>query len=144
MAFHDSHVEQFSDDLREHVDDLVRLAGGGLDDVAVAVELTDRPTSARVPTTIRFTIGGEDQVITYDGAWKYLSTVVHVTLARILRERATGRRLAWLWSDQGVWLCGLPDGAVEQLNTALGSAADEGWEWVDEQEPVAAGEMYPP
>jgi hypothetical protein len=75
-------------------------------------------------------------VLAYDGAGKYLSTVVHVALARILRERRTGRRLAWLWRA-------LPAGGVGKLNTALGPAAGEGWEWVDEQEPVAAGETYP-
>jgi hypothetical protein len=42
-----------------------------------------------------------------------------------------------------VWLSGLPDGSVDRLNTALGAAAAEGWQWVDEQEPVAAGQMYP-
>jgi hypothetical protein len=82
-------------------------------------------------------------VLAYDGAGKYLSTVVHVALARILRERRTGRRLAWLWSDQGVWLTALSAGGVEKLNTALGPAAGEGWTWVDEQEPVAAGRDVP-
>lgn len=139
LAFHDSHGEQFADVLREQIDDLVRLAGGGLDGVTVTVELTERAGTARVPTRIRL----GDEVLAYDGASKYLSSVVHVALARTLRERRTGRRLAWLWSDQGVWLSGLPDGTVERLNAVLGPAAGEGWEWVDEQEPVAAGEMYP-
>ena len=139
LAFHDSHTEQFADVLREQIDDLVRLADGGLDGVTATVELTERADTARVPTRIRL----GDEVLAYDGAIKYLSTVVHVALARTLHERRTGRRLAWLWSDQGVWLAGLPDGTVERLNAALGPAAGEGWEWVDEQEPTAAGEMYP-
>lgn len=143
LAFHDSHTEQFADTPVEQVDDLVRLAGGGLAGVTVAVELTDRDRPPGVPIRVRLTVDGVEQVLTYLGAPKYLSTVVHVALARILRERATGLRLAWLWNDQGVWLSGLPDGAVEQLNAALGPAAGEGWEWVDEQEPTAAGEMHP-
>ena len=143
LAFHDSHVEQFADVLQDQVDDLVRLSGGALADVAVAVELGGRAGSARVPTRIRLTVDGAGTVLAYDGAGKYLSTVVHVALAGILSARATGRRLAWLWNDQGVWLTALPDGAVDELNTALGPAAGEGWEWVDEQEPTAAGEMYP-
>jgi len=141
LAFHDSHVEQFADVLRDQVDDLVRLSGGALADVAAAVELGERAGSARVPTRIRLTVDGAGTVLAYDGAGKYLSTVVHVALAGILRARATDRRLAWLWSDQGVWLTALPDGAVDELNTAL--HAGESWEWVDEQEPTAAGEMYP-
>jgi hypothetical protein len=55
-------------------------------------------------------------VLAYDGAVKYLSTELHVALARI----------------------------VERLNAALGAAAGAGWEWVDEQAPTAAGEMFPP
>ena len=144
LAFHVSHGEQLAEHLRAQVDDVVRLAGGGLADVAVAVELTERAGPARVPTRIRLTTDAEVQVLTYDGAGKYLSTVVHVALARILLARRTGRRLAWLWDDQGVWLSGLTDGTVERLNAALGPAAGDGWEWVDEQEPTAAGEMYPP
>lgn len=89
-----------------------------------------------MPTRIR--IG--EQVIDYAGDVKYLSTVLHVALAAVLRERGTGRRLAWLWSDQGVWLTGVADGEVERLDAALGPAADEGWEWVDEQAPTAAGD----
>ena len=143
LAFHVSHGEQLAEVLREQVVDLVRLAGGGLDGVTATVDLTDRAGSGRVATVVRLVVDGAEQVLAYDGAAKYLSTEVHVALARLLRERETDRRLAWLWSDQGVWLSGLPDGSVDGLNTALGAAAAEGWQWVDEQEPVAAGQMYP-
>lgn len=139
LAFHVSHGEQFADTLREQIADIVRLAGGALDDVSAVVELSGE-AALRVPTRIRLAIGSEEQVLAYDGAAKHLSTVVHVALARVLRARRTGRRLAWLWSDQGVWLSGLPDDPVEELNAALGPAAGEGWEWVDEQAPVAAGD----
>jgi hypothetical protein len=140
LAFQESHVEQFADVLQEQIDELVRLAGGGLADLSTTVQLTDTGTP-RVPTRIRLRVGAGEQVLTYTGADKYLSTVVHEALARILRERGTGRRLAWLWNDQGVWLTGLPDGALDDLNAALG--AGDGWRWVDEEEPVAAGELYP-
>ena len=112
--------------------------------MAATLDLTDRAGSGRVRTVVRLVVDGAEQVFAYDGAAKYLSTEVHVALARIMRERVSGLRLAWLWSDQGVWLSGLPDGSVDGLNTALGAAAGEGWQWVDEQEPVAAGEMYEP
>lgn len=42
-----------------------------------------------------------------------------------------------------MWLSGLADGDVERLNTVLGTGAGEGWEWIDEQAPAAAGEMHP-
>jgi hypothetical protein len=137
LAFHDSHVEQDPDLLREQAADLVRLAAGGLDGVPVTIEVDTAGGAPVVPTRIR--VG--ERVVDYAGDVKYLSTVLHVALAAELRRRATGRRLAWLWSDQGVWLTGLADGEVERLNAALGAAADEGWEWVDEQPPVAAGEL---
>jgi hypothetical protein len=141
LAFHSSHSEQSADVLRAQVDDIVRLAGGGLDGVTAAIEVIERAGTGRVPTVIRL---GDDRVLAYDGAAKYLSTELHVALARILRERRRSLRLACLWSDQGVWLSGLTEGTVERLNAALGPAAGSGWEWVDEQEPTAAGEMYPP
>jgi hypothetical protein len=142
LAFHDSHVEQGVDLLREQAADLVRLAGGGLADVPVAIEFapesSSRAMSTRgVPTRIR--VG--ERVLDYSGDVKYLSTVLHVELAAVLRRRRTGRRLAWLWSDQGVWLTGVRDDEVERLNTALGPAAEEGWEWVDQQPPMAAGDL---
>jgi hypothetical protein len=142
LAFHVSHGEQLAEVLREQVDDLVRLARGGLDGVVATVDLTDRAGTARVATVVRLAVDGAEQVLAYDGAAKYLSTELHVALARLRHGRATGLRLAWLWSDQGVWLSGLPDGSVDGLNTALGAPAGEGWAWVDQQEPVAAGEMY--
>jgi hypothetical protein len=123
--------------LREQAADLVRLAGGGLADVPVTIEIDPTGGTRAVPTRIR--VG--ERVLDYAGDVKYLSTVLHVELARVLRDRGTGRRLAWLWSDQGAWLAGVADGEVERLNTALGPAAEEGWEWVDEQPPTAAGDL---
>jgi hypothetical protein len=139
LAFHDSHVEQFADDLQAQADDVVRLAGGGLAGVSVAVEIGDPDRDGSVPTRLRLAVDGEERVLDYPGASKYLSTVLHVALAGIARDRRSERRLAWLWSDQGVWLAGLADGVVERLNAVLGEAAGEGWEWVDEQQPTAAG-----
>jgi hypothetical protein len=142
LAFHDSHVEQDMDVLREQAADLIRLAGGGLTGVPVTVEIDTTGSTQTMPThavPTRIRVG--ERVLDYAGDVKYLSTVLHVELATVLRERGTGRRLAWLWSDQGVWLTGVADGEVERLNTALGPAAEEGWEWVDEQPPMAAGEL---
>lgn len=140
VAFHDSHVEQLTDSLAHQVADLVRL--GGLDDVTVDVELDDRSPTAVVPTTLRITDGTGVRTATYAGAAKYLSTVVHVELARLLHRRSTGTRLAWTWNDQGVWLTALTGVTVDELNTALGPAAGDGFTWVDQEEPIAAGEMY--
>lgn len=142
LAFHDSHTEQLPEVLQDQVRDLVRLAGEGLAGVTAIVEIGD-PDGGRLPTTVRIAVGGQERVLAYAGAAKYLSTELHVELARILRDRRTGRRLAWLWSDQGVWLSGLAEGGVERLNLELAGPAVEGWAWVDEQSPHAAGELYP-
>jgi hypothetical protein len=139
LAFHASHVEQFADDLQAQADDVVRLAAGGLAGVSVAVEIGDPDADGSVPTRLRVAVDGEERVLDYPGAPKYLSTVLHVALAGVVRDRRSERRLAWLWSDQGVWFAGLADGVVERLNAVLGEAAGEGWEWVDEQQPTAAG-----
>ena len=142
LAFHDSHTEQPPEVLQDQIDDLVRLAGEGLADVTAVVEIGE-PDGGWLPTTVRIAVGGEERVLAYAGAAKYLSTELHVALARILRERGPGRRLAWLWSDQGVWLSGLAEGGAERLNAELGAPANEGWTWVDEQPPHAAGELFP-
>lgn len=141
LAFHASHTEQLPDVLQDQVHDLVRLAGDGLADVTAVVKVGSSETG-RVPTTLRLAVGGQDRVLAYAGAHKYLSTVLHAALAQVLRERRTGHRLAWLWSDQGVWLFGLADGTVESLNRELAGPPTEAWAWVDEQPPHAAGELY--
>ncbi len=143
LAFHHSHTEQSAEVVQGQAADVRRLAGGGLDDVTVAVTIRE-PVGPAYPTLLRVTVDGtERELLDYPGAAKHLSTVLHVVLARILRGRATGRRLAWLWSDQGVWLTGLADGGVDRLNAALGPAAGEGWEWVDELPSTAAGDPLP-
>lgn len=143
LAFHASHTEQGAEVLQDQVHDLVRLAGGGLAGVTAAVEIGHPERGCRVPTVVRLAVGAEERMLAYAGAAKYLSTVLHVTLAQVLHERGTGRRLAWLWSDQGVWLSGLADGGVERLNAVLPGPTDAGWAWVDEQPPHAAGEIHP-
>lgn len=137
LAFHGSHAEQDAASLRAQVDDVVRLCGSSAAEVSIGIELSDGGRAGDVATRLRLVVGGVEQVHDYLGAPKYLSTHLHVALARALR--ADGRpRLAWLWSDRGVWLSGLGPGMVERLNTELGAAAGEGWGWVDEAEPIGA------
>jgi hypothetical protein len=120
----------------------VRLAGGALAGVSVVTEIKDlRHGTDADPVPRRGRWNG--RTLEYAGAAKYLTTVLQVTLAGIARERSSGRRLTWLWSDQGVWLSALRDGDTQRLNAVLGPAVGEGWEWVDQQPPKAAGEMYP-
>ncbi|SDH58878.1 hypothetical protein [Pseudonocardia oroxyli] len=65
---------------------------------------------------------------------------VVVIVARLLRRRATGTRLARTWNDQGGWITALTGVGVDELNADLGSAAGGWFTWVDEEEPIAAGE----
>ena len=75
---------------------------------------------------------------------KYLSTYIHVALAKELRAVNTAKRFAWLWSDQGAWISLIANDALDQLNAGLGNDKKGygGWEWIDESEPVAAGAMF--
>lgn len=114
LAFHDGHTEQDAEALRAQVADLGRLTG----DVAGTIE-----QSPDGRTRARLTVAGAEHLLDFHGHPKYLSTVIHVTAARALRDAGSARRLAWVWGDQGVWITvpagGLPDGFA----------------WVDEEEP---------
>lgn len=142
LAFHNSKGEQFAETLRGQFDDLARLCGADLPIEAAQIDcqLVDGP-GPQPECVIQFRAGGKPAALRYAPAGKYLSTVLHVAVARALRETGSTRRLAWLWNDQGAWITALEDGATERLNAAAGAVKGgyEGWSWVDEAEPVAAG-----
>jgi hypothetical protein len=147
LAFHDAHVEQLSETLEAQVADLGRLAGDALDVSLREVDLADDGGAVRTRLRLGFrTAAGErDETLDYRGDPKYLSTVVHVAVARALLAAApSGPWLAWTWSDQGVWLAALRPAALEPLNRELGRALSEPWRWVDTEEPVAAGDLRRP
>jgi hypothetical protein len=127
VALHHSHTEQLEETLRGQVDDLARLTGAEI--VVEDLQLTDTRTTMTLALVGRTTL---------DLAWashpKYLSTVLHVAVARALPEVG----LAWTWSDQGAWL-GVPRGGVRALDAELGRAGD--WALVADDEPMAAGEI---
>lgn len=147
LAYHHNQVEQWADDLREQVADLARLAGG-----TVEVEVRDvhqeivdtQPPCVRTKLDLR--VAGEPLVLDYLGVGKYVSTVLHVHLARALRRAGAPFRIAWLQRDH-LLLAGLPDVDLDldRFNADLGlPPADPqgwgGWTWVDECEPVALGD----
>lgn len=145
IAMHDNHVEQFDDFLQRQIEDLVRLAGGALVVQDVAIDLSLPPHgSAQAPScSIAMTINGAPSHLQYAPAAKYLSTHIHVAMARALAATNSGKRYAWLWDDQGVWISCLADGAVERLNAGPGidKTGYGGWEWVDLADPIAAGDF---
>jgi hypothetical protein len=138
LAFHASHSEQFADTLRDQIAGLVRLARGALDvrELAIDLRLADGPGPHPL-CTVAMTVNGSAVTATYAPAAKYLSTHVHVALAVAMRRAACGARLAWIWDDQGVWISALTPTALTLLNAGPGAGA---WEWVDDSEPIAAGE----
>lgn len=149
VVMHDSHAEQYEDTLEAQIADLVRLAGGALDvrDVATDLNLLDGHDGLdgrgpHPPCTITMTVNGKAVAMRYAPEAKYLSSHIHVALARALKAADCGKRLAWLWNDQGAWIACLPDGAVERLNAGPGfdKAGFGGWEWIDASEPFAAGD----
>ncbi|MEJ2885695.1 hypothetical protein [Actinomycetospora aeridis] len=130
LAFHDGHTEQFADTLREHVDDLARLVRDALVVRLEHVEITDDWRHR-----LRLRLGDDVVDLEYAGRAKYLSTVLHVAVARA--AHAAGTRLAWLWVDQGVYIA-VPAAGLVELNAV--APDHEQWSWVDEDVPVAAGE----
>lgn len=145
VVMHDNQVEQFDDFLQRQIDDLVRLAGGALVVQDVAIDLSLPPHgSAQAPScSIAMTINGAPTHLQYAPAAKYLSTHIHVAMARALAATGSGKRFAWLWVDQGLWISCLADGAAEQLNAGPGvdKGGYGGWEWVDLADPIAAGDF---
>lgn len=117
LAFCDAGAEQDAGALRAQVADLGRLTG----DVTGTVE-----QSPDGRTRVRMTVAGAEHRLDHRGAPEHLSTVIHVTAARALREAGSSRRLAWAWGDQGTWIT-VPRGALP-----------EGFTWVDEEEPYEA------
>ncbi|HEX4849104.1 MAG TPA: hypothetical protein VFV30_13245 [Novosphingobium sp.] len=143
LAFHDSKAEQFEETIAAQIADLARLTGPHLRIETVAIDLAIGGAAvAQSRCSIALSANGEPLTVQYRPAAKYLSTVLHVAVARRLRESGTDRRLAWLWNDQGVWLAALGEGAAQRLNTGPGKVRGGfgGWEWVDETEPFAAGD----
>lgn len=142
LAFHDSKAEQFSATIDGQIADLARLCGDSL--AIEGVEVDDRQMTGKSQglCVIRFRAAGKPIELRYLAASKYLSTVLHVAVARALRETGSARRLAWLWNDQGTWIAALQDGAVDRLNAAAGAVKTgyEGWSWIDEAQPLVAGE----
>ena len=145
LAFHDSHVEQDADTLRAQVADLARLAADRLDVALLGLEL--RPAGRAVHTRVGLVLAGEATTLDYRGHVKALSTVLHVAVARALHAATAASadpvRLAWHWTDQGVWLAALRHGlTVERLDEGLGPRDGTGpWTWVDADPPVEAGDQ---
>jgi hypothetical protein len=148
LAVHDSHSEQFDETVREQIADLIRLAEGALvvQDIAIDLRLPEGRGLGRgreAHCMIAMTVNGAPLRLTYRPAAKYLSTHLHVALARALRDTGAERRLAWLWCDQGAWISCLTAGADQRLNSGPGHdrRGFGGWSWIDEASPVAAGDM---
>lgn len=141
LLMHDSKGEQ---DEAQQIADIARLADGLLDVREVAVRhgaMAGRLRTTQVDVTM--TIDGEAVALSWPGDVKYLSTHIHHMLATRLRAGPSGKRLAWLWTDQGAWISLLDDGAVEAMNSALklGPRSRCAWSWMDEGEPMAAGQL---
>ncbi|MBK7624402.1 MAG: hypothetical protein IPJ14_17520 [Kineosporiaceae bacterium] len=148
LAQHENHVEQWDDYLAAQVADLAELAGGA---VPVVVERIRQAFVGDESDVLRnqldLTVAGRPLHLDYLGVAKYLSTVLHVEIARALRAAGAPLRIAWLWQDD-VLLAGLPDQDLDRLNADLAlTPADPdgwgGWSWVDESEPLALGEADP-
>lgn len=137
LVFHNSHTEQHDDALCHQIDELAVLTAleVSVRELRLAFAADGEPADRAV---LDLAVNGAPLSLDYAAAPKYLSTVLHVALARALRTTGAARRLAWYWTDQGVWITTLSGPGVERLNRALDLGPDR-WEWVDEQAAVAAG-----
>lgn len=143
LAFHDSKMEQGEDTVAGQLADLARLCGEDLriSDVSIHHPLVNGP-GPQPQCTIAFEADDRRIELSYRPASKYTSTVLHVAIAQALTASNAGRRLAWLWNDQGAWISALRAGGVERLNAAAGRVRGGfgGWDWIDQSPPFAAGE----
>jgi hypothetical protein len=144
LLMFDSKAEQDADYLRSMTLALARLTGLAVSDVSIDTEWPPSSGSS-VPVRIQLNLGDEQLSIAYLGTTKYGSTHLPYAIAARLDAAATGKRLAWLWTDQGAWISSVADGAVEALNASLklGSRKRCQWEWVTDAAPFAAGETAP-
>lgn len=144
LAFHDNKGEQFAETIADQLADLSRLCGGDLpiSNVSIHHPLVDG-LGPQPRCAITLDAGSQRIELSYVPAAKYLSTLLHVAIAKALRESGSARRLAWLWNDQGTWISALGEGGVERLNTGPGAVRGGygGWEWLDLVDPYAAGEV---
>ena len=146
LAFVDSKAEQGAALIEHHIRDFDALTGAAL---AIRIDRIDHPSFDQTATRdvlINLTVGGAPMVVRYRGATKYLSTQLHVALAQAYRALGRGDAIATYWTDQGVRLTRLSDGAVEALNAALGlsgtTLSDAGpFAWLHSEAPFAAGAL---
>lgn len=138
----DSRTEQTPDYLHDLIDAVVGLTGGALTVSDIAIDAAWPPADGPIPVRIDMTVNGEPLSIAYQGDIKYGSTHIPHALAQRLDAAQYGRRLGWLWTDQGAWISALPDGAVEAMNAALKLIPRSRcrWEWVSDAVPFAAGD----
>lgn len=142
LVMHDSHAEQ---DPEAQIADIARLMGDALvvSDVAVKqAAISGNPR--RMQVDVAMTVNAAPVSLSYVGDVKYLSTPVHHALALAVRDGGSGKRLAWLWTDQGAWISLVDDAVVEALNAALKLTARSRciWSWVDETPPFFATEPF--
>ncbi len=142
LAFHDSKAEQDAELVGNQIADLSRLCGDALPISAVSIEHPLNGNHGPQPRcTVALDAGDQPIMLSYVPAAKYTSTVIHVAVAKALANTNSTRRLAWLWNDQGAWICALAPGGAERLNAAAGRvrSGHGGWDWVDESQPFEAG-----
>ena len=142
LVMHDSHAEQ---DPGAQIRDIARLAGDAL--VVSDVTVTQAPISGnprRVQVDVAMTVNAAPVSLSYVGDVKYLSTPIHHALAQAVRVGDSGKRLAWLWTDQGAWISLVDNAVAEALNAALKLTARSRcmWSWVDETPPFVATEPF--
>ncbi len=147
LAFVDSKTEQSAALIHGYINEFDALTDGALGIQIVRIDHPSFADMAARDVVIDLTVGGAPLRIQYRGLPKYLSTHLHVALARAYHALGRGDAIASYWTDQGAWLMRIAHGAVERLNAALGiedSETADPFAWLHEEVPFAAGSISLP
>lgn len=119
LVLHPSHAEQNADTIAEQIADFEQLTGGGLAITTTRIAWPADDALATQDVVVELMIAGEPVTLHWRSAAKYLSTTLHTAIALRYQALNRGDAIATYWTDRGVWLMRLRDGAAQALNSEL-------------------------
>lgn len=135
LMFLSADTEQTPELIQHQVVEIARLCGETQRSEAPVVKMAEN-----FLTSITFVLQNDAIRIDYEGFAKNLSLTPFIEIAKRFQVLGTGRRLACIWSDQGLFVSTIADGKLDDLNKALGKGltANFTFGWLDEEQPLDA------
>ena len=132
LAFFSGDSEQYETTIRQQIHDMASLCG-----IALLASDMNIDIHKDGHTEVRLNLNNKPIKITYQGFKKNLSTVLCVEIAKFFYGLGTGKRLASIWSDQGMFVTAVQDGSLNDLNKDLGDklTVNARFGWLDEEQP---------